>query len=140
MRPRILLYDAGAGLVIPHPTGVIYQTQACGNCCMQPELEGVFVPFDDEQIGDALYAWFTGPKHNGSGAMLGLDTEDADRIDEVLRSWCPAGKPVTVDRAQLADSFEAWVHVVIHDEELPGLFRGFGPYPRPAVLTWMNSD
>jgi hypothetical protein len=139
-----LLYEAGAGLVIPHPTGVIYQTQACGVCCMQPELEGVFVPLDADQVSDALHAWFTGPKYGGSGAMRGLDTEDADRIEEVLRGWRPYGFPVSVDREQLRESFEAWVHVVLHDDEDPSLlgalFSGFGPYPRRAVLTWPNSD
>jgi hypothetical protein len=140
MRPRILLYEAGLGLVIPYTTGVIYQTQACGVCCMQPELEGVFVPLDAQQANEALYAWFIGPKYVGGGAMLGLDAEDADHIDGLLRALRPAGIAVTVDRAQLRDSFEAWVHVVIHDEDSMSLFSGFGPYPRPAVLTWMNSD
>lgn len=140
MRPRILLYEARAGLIIPHPTGVVYQAQVCGHCCMQLDLEGAFVPLDAERFEDALDAWFTGPKYNGSGAMQGLDAEDADRIEEILRAWRPAGFPVTVDRAQLGESFEAWVHVVIHGDDDPSLFSGFGPYPRPAVLTWKNSD
>jgi hypothetical protein len=107
---------------------------------MQPEIEGVFVPLEAEQANDALVAWFTGPKYSGSGAMLGLDAEDADRIDEILRTLRPAGFAATVDRAQLRDSVEAWVHVVIHDEVALSLFSGFGPYPRSAVLTWVNSD
>jgi hypothetical protein len=141
MRPRILLYEAGVGLIIPHPTGVIYQTQAGGTCCLQPELEGASVPFDGEQVNEALYAWFTRPTYGDSGPTRGIYAEDADRIDEVLRAWRPTGLPVTVDRARLDESVEAWVHVVIHGDESPppSLFSGFGPYPRPAVLTWTNS-
>ncbi|MDI1444498.1 DUF6210 family protein [Polyangium sp. 6x1] len=48
---------------------------------------------------------------------------------------------ITVDRARLADSHEAWVWALVTSDgdDLAG-FSGFGPYPRPAVLTWSNSD
>ncbi|WP_437952075.1 DUF6210 family protein [Sorangium sp. So ce296] len=46
MTARIRLYDAGLGAIIQHPSGVLYTDQTCGVCCAQPEMEGVFVPFD----------------------------------------------------------------------------------------------
>ncbi|WP_437980157.1 DUF6210 family protein [Sorangium sp. So ce117] len=138
MNKIIRLYDAGLGLLIPCPSGVIYSNQTCGNICMQPEIEGVFVPLDAEDGWRALAAHFEGPKYMGSGAMLGLDQEDADVVDRILRECRIVG--IVTDRARLVDSHEAWVHAVIEGESASGSFTGFGPYPRPGILTWPNSD
>ena len=70
---------------------------------------------------------------------------EADEIDACLRA-CPTIDFLALDRARLADSVEAWLHVVIRapGPGLPpggpddGLFTGFGPVV--GVLTWMNSD
>jgi hypothetical protein len=75
---------AGLGLVIPTASGVVYSNQTCGNICMQSEIQGVFVPFDDSNASEALVAHFEGPKYLGTGAMQGLDEDDADFIDRVL--------------------------------------------------------
>lgn len=138
MKPLIRLYDAGLGLVFPWPSGVTYSNQACGHACMQPEVEGVFVPFDAEASWSRLSAHFEGPKYLGTGAMRGLDGADADLIDRVLGDL-HQGQVVT-DRARLAESYEAWVHVIVEAELEGSLFSGLGPYPRPAILTWPNSD
>jgi hypothetical protein len=76
-----------------------------------------------------------------NGSHPGLKEEDADFIDNLLQRvrLFPA---IRVDRSRLAESHEAWVHVTIAGEE-PGphpVFEGFGPYPRPEILTWPNSD
>jgi hypothetical protein len=55
MRAKLSLYDAGLGLIIEHPTGVIYSNQTGGNFCLQPELEGAFVPLDAPTAEDQLY-------------------------------------------------------------------------------------
>src|SRR5262249_23681700 len=73
VRPLVRLYDAGIGIILEHPSGVIYSNQTMGNACNQPEVEGVFVPFDAEDAWQRLAAHFEGPKYRGSGAMLGLD-------------------------------------------------------------------
>jgi hypothetical protein len=105
-----------------------------------PEVEGVFVPFDAEESWLRLSAHFEGPKYRGSGAMRGLDDEDAIFIESVLREG-RIDVPLVVDRSHLKDSHEAWVHVLIQGEaELLPLASGFGPYPRQGVLTWPNSD
>jgi hypothetical protein len=70
--------------------------------------------------------------------MLGLDDADADLIDSILQDRRFDG--VTVDRARLTESHEAWVHVIVARESDLALFSGFGPYPHPAILTWPNSD
>ncbi|WP_437729087.1 DUF6210 family protein [Sorangium sp. So ce861] len=138
MNRLIRLYDAGLGLIIPYPSGVIYSNQTCGHICMQPEIEGVFVPFDPDDGWLALASHFEGPKYMGSGAMRGLDHEDADIVDRVLCECRMVG--IVTDRARLAESHEAWVHVVIEGESDWSPFTGFGPYPRAGILTWPNSD
>ncbi|MBK9266196.1 MAG: hypothetical protein IPM54_41210 [Polyangiaceae bacterium] len=140
MTPHIRLWDAELGLIIRHPSGVIYTNQTRGNCCDQPEMEGVFVPIDAEQTWEKLSDYFTGTKYCGSGAMHGIDEEDAMFIESVLRD-ARVGVPLVVDRSRLEASHEAWVHVVIEgDGDSWSLISGFGPYPTDAVLTWPNSD
>lgn len=90
-----------------------------------------------------LTAYFEGAKHRGSGAISGLDAEDADFIDGVLRK-AALDRTVRVDHSQLRDSHEAWVHVIISGDESDdsdsAIFSGFSPYPRLGILTWCNSD
>jgi hypothetical protein len=54
--------------------------------------------------------------------------------------WRPfAG--IELDQRRLADSFEAWVHVIYRPlPEFPALFEGVGEPPFEAVLTWINGD
>ncbi len=127
--------------MVPLRTGVVFVNQAGGYSCMKPEMEGIYIPLDDDfnDIEAKLHEYFTGPKHRGSGATSGLDEADADRIDEILRSR-PSPCPVTVDRSLLKTSMEAWVHVRLQQQtEFVPLFQGFEP-DAPAVLTWSNSD
>jgi len=88
-------------------------------------------------------AYFVGPKHCGAGATSGLDSGDADFIDDVL-SRSGLDGVIKVDRKQLDRSHEAWVHVIIEADESDdtdlAMFASFGPYPRPGILTWANSD
>ncbi|WP_438018262.1 DUF6210 family protein [Sorangium sp. So ce315] len=140
MTALVKLYDAGLGIIIQHPSGVLYTNQTCGHCCLHPEVEGVFVPFDAEESWLRLNAYFEGPRYGGTGAMHGLDDEDAAFIESVLRDG-RVGVPLVVDRSRLKESHEAWVHVLIEGEVDPfPLVSGFGPYPRRGVLTWPNSD
>ena len=126
--------------------------QTGGTSCLQPEVEGVYIPLrNDYALKDLrfsspeleLSAYFEGPKHRGAGATSGLDSADADFIDNVLSNSGLDGA-ISVDRKQLVCSHEAWVHVVLKtdesaDEDL-AMFAGFGPYPRHGILTWANSD
>lgn len=149
--PILHLWDTvGLGVVLAHPSGVRYSNQTGGHACLHPELEGVYVPVrnDVETEGgrflspeQELFDHFMGPKHAGRGARNGLDEEDADLMDAVLRKH-GLDRVMHVDRTRLADSHEAWVFVLVTGEVGGGLdlFEGFGPYPRPGVLTWANSD
>ena len=151
-KPCLDLYDFdGAGTIIPWPSGVMISNQCGGHCCLHPEIEGVFVPFGSGDppgrvlsLLGKLDPLFDGPgsKYNGTGAARGpdpgLDLEDADFIDSVLDGWRYGF--IRVDRNRLKDSVEAWVWVMLTPDSEPALFRGFGPYPRPGILTWANSD
>ena len=152
--PKIqLLEGVGLGLIIAYPSGVIYSNQTGGTACLHPELEGVFIPLGNDLevpsnklLGpqEALADYFEGPKHQGTGATTGLDAEDAEFIDGVLRRWGLI-RFIELDRGKLKESHEAWVYVRITADEnsedgFLSLVHGFGPYPRSGVLTWQNSD
>lgn len=155
--PKIQLRQGvGTGLIIACRSGVIYSTQTAGTACFHPELEGVFVPLgndldveSEKLLGPqaSLEDYFGGPRHLGSGAYKGLDEEDAEFIDGVLRAWSLDGF-IEVDRQRLKDSHEAWVLVRIKTDESAGhkhaklisVAQGFEPYPRTGVLTWTNGD
>ena len=149
-RLRVRLWDeAGLGLIVSYPSGIIYSNQTAGVACVQSELEGIFVPLgNDTSIPDrillgpvtALMDYAEGPKWGGGGAMTGIDTEDADVIDGILASH-GATAHLRVDRTRLRTSYEAWVWVEIgtEDSRFPSI-TGLGPVPHMGVITWPNSD
>lgn len=149
--PRIRLYDLiGLGLLLPGPSGVLYTNQTGGYACLQPEVEGFLVPLCNDLSLDPvallgpepdLHAYFVGPRHDGSGAVFGLDEGDADALSRILTKH-RLDAVLEINRSRLLDSHEAWVHVmVLADDVGPApAFVGFGPYPRPGILTWGNSD
>lgn len=153
MKPTIRLYDTvGTGVILQFPSGVMVSNQTGGTYCLQPEVEGVYVPLRNDYLLEGLRfespeleltKYFCGPKHGGAGAIGGLDSEDADFIDEILRRHNLA-VAISVDRKRLDQSHEAWVHVVIKasesDDEDLAQFASFDPYPRRGILTWANSD
>lgn len=153
MKPTIRLYDAiGTGVILTCPSGVQLSNQTGGTSCLQPQVEGIYIPLRNEYgLEDLpfsspeleLSAYFVGPKHRGAGATSGLAPEDADFIDDVLSRYGLDGV-ISVDRKQLGSSHEAWVHVAIKTDESAdehlAIFAGFGPYPRHGILTWANSD
>ena len=123
----------GLGLIVKTPSPVCFTNQVAGLGCQHPVQEGVFVPLP-VQAGQpeicALQQHFCGSWH-------ALTDADADVVDRVLRrhDWLSF---MRVDRALLADSREAWVHVRISPELALYLFDA--PDWRAGVLTWANSD
>jgi len=151
-KPCIRLYGhTGIGVIIEYATGMVYSNQTGGTACLQPVLEGAFVPFSNDVLIPSreftspewrLAEYFVGSKYRGTGATSGLDAEDADFVNSVLIEAGVDGW-IAVDRNRLGESCEAWVFVnVLADEDRPNvsICSGFGPYPRRGVLTWGNSD
>jgi hypothetical protein len=147
--PLVRLHNSiGLSLIVFGPSGVRYSNQTGGHGCLQPEVEGFHIPIRNdltlspvELLGPEpdLRAHFIGPKHRGLGALSGLDAEDVAEISRIPQAHQLADV-ISVDLARLAESHEAWVYVhVLRDDGAEG-FSGFGPYPRPGVLTWANSD
>jgi len=152
IQPYISLFGhTGTGVIIEHPTGVFYSNQSGGTGCLHPKIEGIFVPFGNDVLLDGhrfispendLGSYFEGAKYGGTGATLGIDYEDADVIDAILAK-ARVDQWIEVDRSRLKESCEAWVFVMIlQDEKDDGLSicSGFGPYPKRGVLIWGNSD
>lgn len=125
-------------LLIEHPSGVVYENQVGGNACWQATLEGVLAPLDMESKSfEEIMNLFDAYAPQGITAMT------ADAIDAILVAE-PVAKTVRVDRERLAESWEAWVYVIVDfpasvaaDADLE-LFSGFGK--GHGVLTWPNSD
>jgi hypothetical protein len=87
----------------------------------------------------ALAAFFTGPKWQG-WCNDGINEETADFVDAVL-GQSPYTRVLKVDRARLADSHEAWIHVTVEkavegaDNEIISELSATA-----GVVTWENSD
>ncbi|MEM9415818.1 MAG: DUF6210 family protein [Planctomycetota bacterium] len=137
--------------MIPWPSGIEYSNQVMGTSCFQESIEGIFVPIgNDTSLGNkllspenALFNYFTGPLHNGSGAQSGLTEKDASFIESCLHeNHCL--RNIAVDRSLLKNSCEAWVHVEVSkppaEEKGLQIYEGFESFPIPAILTWTNSD
>ena len=78
----------------------------------------------------------------GGNSFYGLDSETADQIDSLLRlRKFETGTYLSVDRARMKESMEAWVWIVgdgfpaeINDTAMSGFSKITG------ILTWHNSD
>ena len=145
-----LMFSKGIGLILLFPCGIRYHNQAGGYACLQPTEEGVFVPLWEELIDQEIMLhkhFFDGPKWQG-GCMNGIDTEDADIIDNILNLSLHT-RHIKVDRIRLKESYEAWIYVDVvtqpdgnaksSDSDVPDFpMAGFGACK--GVLVWANSD
>jgi hypothetical protein len=128
-KPTVLLYGLkdGCGLIIPHPSGIIFRNQVCGMSCHQAELEGFYLPMSWDGVENAMEEIFHGGR---------LSAEDADRIDAALAKNAHPSYEVRVDRTRLDQSCEAWVWVTISGD----FYFAQNMSVTEAVLTWQNSD
>ena len=154
--------EIGLSLVLKWPSGCAYFNQTGGHACLQSWAEGLLVPLAGASTSteERLYELFGSRSSKyGGHCSREIDELDARHIDALLAAHhrAFAGQQIIrVDRARLADSHEAWVHVVIaphptRPARLPlamgALEDGhaffwpfFGLPSSEAVLTWNNSD
>jgi hypothetical protein len=124
------------GVIIRHPSGVVY-SQQCG--CTKTEirsLEGYFVPLGREPFesgGRPLsIAGLTAIFHRaGIGTGEPLSDEARSRLASFVENipWWDAAENRThlaVDEARRGETMEAWVPVITSDG--------------PGILTWPNCD
>src|SRR5689334_6899765 len=91
---HVLLYGLkSCGLIVPHPSGIVYRNQVAGGTCRQHSLEGIFVPVDWDDAAGAMEDIFFGGNT--------LSPEDADRIDAKL-----VERSAWVNRSKLSESYE----------------------------------
>lgn len=145
-KPRIELWDSvGFGLILSYPTGVMVTNQTGGYCCLHPEIEGIYLPLNDDiydgeklvNLENKISHFFTSEKYCGTGATRGIDKQDAEFINQLLKK-CQLGN-ITVDDTLLAKSHEAWVYVNVITTDKHGVLQGF-PEKMQGVITWQNSD
>jgi hypothetical protein len=122
------------GLIVKAATGVRYSTQAAGLACEHPEVEGYFVPLRT-RVGRPELATFAGLLR---GSWDRLSPAHADAVDDALSRH--GLSPIRVDRSMLAESREAWVHVIVAPDEQELIpVAGLSEEVR-GILIWPNSD
>ncbi|GAB3252536.1 DUF6210 family protein [Chitinimonas naiadis] len=138
--PVIHLYDlTQCALIVPAPTGIIYQQQAGGTGCLQPQQEGYLIPISND---NALSA----PSTSLEARLMSLFAEGGghrtlskDLLEEMQGVLDDSGftKGIRVNSDRADESLEAWVHVLI-----PVDFQECTTSPSltPAILTWSNRD
>lgn len=120
---RVELWDVEGlcGIIIECKSGIIWNNQAGGTACAQPEVEGIFVPLSPYRLVNLVDAW-PGLRRHIDEAL-----EDAG-IDDAFEA-----------REYDGQCGEAWVPVAVKDcertRELLGAFIGM-----PGFLVYQNSD
>jgi|JI10StandDraft_1071094.scaffolds.fasta_scaffold1077919_1 hypothetical protein len=130
--------DDALGLIIPSPTGVLYEHQFGAGRNIRSEVEGFYVPLFDEfhdtagELIDTLYNMYgEEPNH--------LTAEGADAIDKIFAQSKknPEGVPVTsflsVDRDKLSISYIGWIYVQLR-------FRSDYPAEQADSVSWSACD
>lgn len=148
-QPLIEIWDSvGLGIIIELPTGIMISNQTGGTACLHPKIEGIFLPLSNYYSEDnlefispeiELTNYFIGSKYNGSGAIKGIDNEDADKIGSILSRY-GLNELIEVDLNRLVESHEAWIRIKINKSQKNDLMKGFNKYPLNGILTWSNSD
>ena len=139
-KPLIELFSfSGIGLIFQCQSGVLYTNQVGGYACLQPEIEGVFMPLADEKFDKYhdLKRFFARGNWKGN-CYNGINEETAKFVDSILFNLLGT-QTVEVDKDKLFESNEAWIYVVAFDDGVTyKQWEGFGD--ATGVLTWMNSD
>lgn len=144
-------------IVVPYKTGIKYELCCGGYAVHQDIIEGYIFPLTarkmyraaEDETGncpgnpywncvdckaylDKLFC-SEGSKYKGH-CYSGIDYSDADYIDWLFKaqSVCTNGYNIGVDRTRLSDCQEAYIHVILIDDETGN--------ETSAVLTWENSD
>jgi hypothetical protein len=136
MRHISLWNLCGAAVIVPANTGVIYANQVNGTACFQEQLEGLLVPLNNDYLPQEyeqslefeLRSLFRGPE--------AFNVEKARHIQAALERF-QESSGVIVNMARVTESYEAWVHVTLHDVEFSSYS---GLEGAEGVLTWPNSD
>lgn len=148
-QPLIEIWDSvGLGIIIEFPTGIMISNQTGGTACLHPKVEGIFLPLSNDYSEKnmefispeiELTNYFIGSKYSGSGAIKGIDNEDADKISSILSKY-GLNNLIEVDLNRLTESHEAWIRIKINKSQKNDLIKGFNEYPLSGILTWSNSD
>jgi len=149
LMPIIQIWDSvGLGLIINHPTGILISNQTGGTACIQSFTEGVYLPLCNDYSIDThkfispeieLTEYFTNEKYNDTGAINGIDIDDAQHITKIISKF-GLQNFIKIDIEKLQQSHEAWIYVTIYpDNNNISLLNNFD-YPLKGILTWCNSD
>jgi hypothetical protein len=119
--------DDFVGLIVLSESKGYWANQTGGYSCHQRITRGTLMPMPDPlSLQEALDRFFVdGPKWRG-WCNDGIDVDTADFLDQLLAGIVSEIGLLTVNRARLTESEEAWVYVKSPESD--------------AVLVWENSD
>lgn len=135
------------GLIVRHPTGVVYGNQTAGTACAHPEVEGFFVPLVGQasldDFTEAIHSticdiWPEAPDVGGFGKNS-IEAKTAEIVAEQLK--CHVGF-LEFDFDRIVEMKEAWIPVKIGDpSDLDKRYASWGQCGgKDAILTYVNCD
>ena len=129
-------------LLIPWPSGVVFEVQTNGMLCFQMQTEGICLPLGPgEWLEPHLFELHPGccALHGDLDPELfsgeeGLEEQEATALDTLFQE-CHLS--LAVNRLRRKESCEAWVHVQIttNNDLMLQAFSG-----RDGILIWQNCD
>ena len=145
MKINLMSYEAGffAGVILRHPTGVVFSNQVGGIACKRPRLEGVFLPIPPiDSTTDALRDECCLPGDPGFSALI---VEYTDNYLILIRDFLESEdltdflSPPTPEVLHEWGIAEAWIPVRVKQaHSLWPPFNGFKG--RHGIITYPNSD
>lgn len=82
---------------------------------------------------------YFGNKYQGTGAIGGINLDDAEYIDKLLSKF-GLSDFIKVDEEKLRRSHEAWIYVTICTDAGDIDLLKYFPPDLEGVITWSNSD
>lgn len=144
-KPCVFLLPVQPMVLVPWPSGVLFEVEANGMFISHLQIEGICLPIGQgANLEPHLFELHPGciSRHEGLDPDVqilltedGLNQEEADAIDSLFQQY---HLPLLVNRARCKESCEAWVHIQIvkpNDDFMLHAFEG-----REAILTWSNCD
>ena len=114
--------EISSGIIVEHPTGVLYTNQTGGYSTNHPEKEGFLIPFDHDISHVGCWGVWT--------------QEDLDTLDTDL-TWLHLHR----DKERWEYAEEAWVPVILNGNWKDSDGSGnLGLVGKKAWLTWENCD
>ncbi len=143
----IEIWDSvGLGIIVQYNTGVYFSNQTGGSNCLHPKIEGFYLPLCNDYNKDLKFlspeielSEYFEKKYKGYGAIDGIDDEDINFINNILKNY-KLDEFIRLDLNKRINSHEAWIYVLISNNDKNYLINNLNESELEGVLVWSNSD